>query len=277
MAKKRKKPVSKLRRIIEGIILIVAICVFIYAAFNLYTIWKANSDEANEIEEIRELVNVPKTEKELDEFEIKFEELLAVNPEVVGWIVVLDTDISYPVVKGNDNDYYLDHTFKRESNYAGAIFMDYRNNADLSDLNTFIYGHNVYHGTMFAELENYMDKEFFEKHPYVYYYTPDANYKLQVFSSYVSKSDSSSYRIDFQDDEDYQTYINEVREKGRYDSGVEMSAVDHMITLYTCAYENGNNPFNTDPSDIDERYYIHCKIIRALSGEMPYQRTDGNE
>lgn len=274
--KKQRKPVSKARRIIEGIILVVAVCVFIYAAVNLFNIWKANSDEAAETERVREEMNVPTTEEDLDNWSPDFAKLQETNPDVVGWIVVLDTEISYPVVKGSDNEYYLDHTFEKQSNYAGAIFMDYRNKGDLSDLNTFIYGHNVHHGTMFAELANYMDQEFFERHPYVYYYTPTGNYKLQVFSAYVDKGDSPSYQngVNVTDATAYQSYIDYVKGLSRYDSGVEMTSTDHMITLYTCSYESGENPSNTDVQYIEDRYYIHCKVIQALTGEMPNEKSN---
>lgn len=274
--KKRKKPVSKVRKWIERIIFLVAVCVFIYAGFNLFTIFKANSDEKKETNEIREIVKVPEkpTEKELDKFTIDFKKLQAVNPDVVGWIVVLDTDISYPVVRGKDNEYYLTHTFEKSTNYAGSIFMDYRNSPDLSDSNTFIYGHNVFHGTMFAQLEDYMDENFFKNHPYVYYYTPTANYKLQVMSTYVAKGDSPSYKMQFSGPEDYQNYINYVKGLSRYDSGVMMSSADHMLTLYTCSYDDGRNPDNTEIEYLDERYFIHCKIVSALSGEMPYDKTE---
>lgn len=272
--KKEKKAVGPVRKWIERIIFVVAICVFIYAGFNLYTIWKANNEEAKETERLRETVNAPTKEAELDKFTVNFTELQAINPDVVGWIVVLDTAISYPVVKGSDNEYYLDHTFEKKTNYAGSIFMDYQNSADLSDLNTFIYGHNVHHGTMFAELEEYMDADFFAAHPYVYYYTPTGNYKLQVFSGYVAKADSPSHRLFFSGSEDYQNYLTYVQGLSRYDSGVEVSSTDHIITLYTCSYENGQNPSNTEAQYIDERYFIHCKIVEALSGEMPYEQSN---
>lgn len=261
---KKKKPYSKKRKIIDTIILVVAICVFCYAGYHLFEIYKANYDEKQETERLRELADVPKNEEDLDAFRVDFDKLLAVNPDVVGWIVVKDTEISYPIVKGVDNDYYLTHTFEKKSNYAGAIFMDYTASSDFSDLNTFIYGHNVYHGTMFAELANYMDASFFEKHPYVYLYTPQANYKLQVFSAYVDGADSSSYRMGFASMDDFQSYLNEVISKSRYTSGVEVSSNDRIVTLYTCSYENGQNPTNSEAQYIDERYYIHAKIIKEL-------------
>ncbi len=267
--KKEKKKVGPVRRAVETLLLIVAICVFIYAGFNLYKIWSQNWEESKETTELQEIINVPKEEEKLDTFEPDFEALQKVNPDIVGWIVVLDTDISYPVVKGSDNEYYLTHTAYKTNNYAGAIFMDYRQDPQLSAKNTWIYGHNVHHGTMFAELANYMKQDYFDKHHYFYYYTPTANYKLEVFSAYVDKGDSDSYRLDYANDDAYQEYLTYVQSLSRINTGVQMNPTDHMITLYTCSYESGQNPSNTNTTDIEDRYFVHGKIIKALKGDLP--------
>lgn len=252
------------KKIIEKIILVVAVIIFVYAAVNLFQIFWANHEEKEETEKVREIVKVPEDEEKLDTFSVNFDELKAINPDIVGWIVVKDTSISYPIVQSSNNDYYLNHTFEKKSNYAGSIFMDYTASPDFSDLNTFIYGHNVYHGTMFAELSNYVKESFFNKHPYVYLYTPQGNYKLRVFSAYVDDAQSDSYRMSFTSTEDYQNYLNTIISKSRYDSKVVMSASDRIVTLYTCSYENGQNPDNTEAEYINERYFIHCKIIKEL-------------
>lgn len=260
MAKGKKK----ISRTIETVILIVSICVFVYAAVNIFDILKLNKEEKDEITEIREIVEIP--EEELEEFHIDFNELIAINPDVVGWIVVEDTDISYPIVQGKDNEYYLNHTFKKNENYAGAIFMDYRANRNFEDYNTFIYGHNVYHGTMFAELSNYMKKEFLDVHPYIYLYTPTQDYKLQVASVYIDKEDSPSYQLQqYQTIEQYQEYINMIMSKSVYNTNVNLTTDDKMVSLYTCSYESGNNPDNTEAEYIDDRYFIHAKVIKVLN------------
>ncbi|NBK96984.1 MAG: class B sortase [Erysipelotrichia bacterium] len=262
---KKAKKNSQFRKIIDTVIFVVAVCVFCYAGFNLYKIYQANHEEKKETEHLRKLADVPSNEKGLENFSVDFDKLKKLNQDIVAWIVVKDTEISYPVVQGSDNDYYLTHTFEKKNNYAGAIFMDYTASPDFSDQNTFIYGHNVYHGTMFAELANYMDQAFFNAHPYIYLYTPQGNYKLQVFSAYVDKADSTSYRMGFASEQEFQNYLNEVNAKSKYASGVEVSSVDRIVTLYTCSYENGQNPTNSDAEYIDERYYIHAKIVKELN------------
>ncbi len=258
---------KKCRKWIERIILIFAVCVFCFSAFQLYKIFSQNHAEKREVEEVRELVKVPDKENNLEKFRVDFEQLAAINPDIVGWIVVQDTDISYPVVKGKDNDYYLTHTFQKNTNYAGAVFMDYRADGALNDMNTFIYAHNLYNGTLFAELENYMKKDFFNEHPYVYYYSPNGNYKLQVFSAYVDKDTSNSYKMQFASVDEFASYLQLIKSKSRYQTNMEVSAQDRIVTLYTCSYESGANPENTETRYIDDRYYVHAKVVKDLGTE----------
>lgn len=261
--KKRIKR-SGFRNAIDLLILIIAVCVFCYAGYQLMQIFLANHEEKQETDKLREIADIPNNKEDLEYFHVNFDQLKVINEDVVGWIVVKDTEISYPIVQGDDNDYYLTHTFERKENYAGAIFMDASANADFSDMNTFIYGHNVHHGTMFAELANYVNESFYKAHPYIYLYTPNGNYQLQVFSAYVDKADSSSYQMQFMSADDFARYLNEVIAKSRYDTGVSVESSERIVTLYTCSYENGQNPDNTDAEYIDERYYIHAKIIKEI-------------
>lgn len=253
------------RKPLDLLILIIAISVFCFSAFKLSEIYFANYKEKEETNELRNIAKIPSVEVELDKFSVDFDELKAINPDIIGWIVVKNTDISYPIVQGKDNDYYLTHTYQKKENYAGSIFMDYRATKDFSDRNSFIYGHNLYHGTMFAELENYMEKKFLDAHPYVYLYTPQGDYKLQVFSAYTALDTSDSYRMQFSNDEEYLQYINLVKSKSRYPTNVDMSINDRMISLYTCSYEDGRNPENTEREYLDDRYYIHAKVIKELN------------
>lgn len=254
-----------MKRIIEKIILVVALAVFCYSGYNLFLIFSDNAEEYVEIDSIREDIEVPKPTsdaEQLEKWKPDFTTLLNINEDIVGYIIVDDTHISYPIVKGDDNDYYLDHTIYKKENYAGSIFMDFTASSDFSDRNTFIYGHNVYHGTMFAELSKYVDKSFFDSHPYVHLYTPNGNYKLQVFSAYVDSATSDSYQMSFYSDADYQNYLNLIVSKSRYNSGVEVNNSDRIVTLYTCSYES-ENPDQND-GYIEERYFIHCKLIKEF-------------
>ena len=127
---------------------------------------------------------------------IDFEYLMTVNPGACSWISIPDTNIDYPIVQGEDNEFYLDHDINGEPSRAGAIFMDYECSTDLSDLKTIIYGHNMKDGSMFHDLHKFRkDPAFGESHPYMYLYLENdfmAQYEL-LCSISTTNSDKAVY------------------------------------------------------------------------------------
>ena len=116
---------------------------------------------------------------------IDFEGLQAVNPDVIAWIDIPGLSISYPVVQGTDNAYYLHHLFTGEYNSSGSIFADWHNQPDFTDPNTIVYGHNMKNGSMFGTLSHYQDQALWEASPYFYLYVPGKVLKYQIFSCYA--------------------------------------------------------------------------------------------
>ena len=192
---------------------------------------------------------------EKEDFTIDWKALKEKNPEVVGWILIPDTDISYPIVQGSDNSYYLNHTFEKKENYAGAIFMDAGADASFQDRNTIIYGHNVKHGTMFAELEKFKEQAFFEQHPYLYIFTEQQNYRCEIFSMYSTSATSASYRLQYADDADFKSYVDMVRELSDFNRKVSVKGQDRIVSLSTCSYERDGQP-----SEL--RYLLHARLVK---------------
>ena len=108
-------------------------------------------------------------------FRVDFDELLAVNPDTIGWIRFSPEPaiINYPIVQGEDNEEYLHKTFSANENTLGAIFLNAGNSPDFSDRNSIVYGHRMKDGSMFRHLQDYEDQSFWESNPYFYIYTPD--------------------------------------------------------------------------------------------------------
>ena len=181
---------------------------------------------------------------------VDFNSLLSQNSQVVGWIYSPDTVISYPVLKGGDNDYYLHHTLNGTENASGSIFMDAVCEPDLSGDNTILYGHHMNNGSMFASLANYKQEGYLEAHPVLYYYTPTQNYMLQVFTCFVTGGDSDVYAFNFDTRDQFQEFINRMYSRSNFDTGVQVTSSDHIMTLSTCSYEYD-----------DARYVVLCKII----------------
>lgn len=165
---------------------------------------------------------------------IDFSKLKVENQDIVGWIQFPSAAISYPVVQTTDNDFYLTHTFRKEENKVGAIFLDANNSSDLSHSNTFIYGHNMKNGTMFGLLGHYKKQEFYEDNPYFYYYVPGKIFKVQVFSFYPTDIYSGSYQYGFSTPQEYESYLQTITNRSLFSTGYLPSTSQGIITLSTC-------------------------------------------
>lgn len=176
-------------------------------------------------------------------------DLLAANTDYVGWIEIDGTPISYPIVKGQDNDYYLEHNFDKEKDKRGAIYMDYRNFSGGLDQHTIIYGHNLKDDTFFGLLSEYMDESFFNEHPII---TIDFLYstkQYRIFSVYYDVADPYYIRTAF-DEVNFESYLDKIIGNSIYPSSLDVTEEDNILSLITCSYEVD-----------DGRYYIHAVEI----------------
>lgn len=166
------------RKKIYGIFMLVAIAVFLFAGGRILQIY-LNYQESQKVYEQMEGFTqkiedqdlspeaVPgETPEEVAEqgvLQVDFNKLEEINPDVIAWIEIPGLEISYPVVQGRDNDYYLHHLITGENHKSGSIFMDFHNQEDLSDRNTIIYGHNMKDGSMFGTLDQYQSQALYRK------------------------------------------------------------------------------------------------------------------
>lgn len=174
---------------------------------------------------------------------IDFDELSAINSDVVGWIRLDGCGIDYPIAQCDDNDYYLEHLFNKEVNSSGCIFLDCRNNSDFSDRNSVIYGHHMKNGSMFSGITKYKDQLFYDENPTFQLYTPQANYEVKIFAGYVADLQDQAWNTEFDDDTDFLEWIDKRIQKSVFQSNVKPSVKDKTITLSTCSYEFDNARF----------------------------------
>ena len=163
--------------------------------------------------------------------------LLSINPKTVGWLKVNNTNINYPIVQANDNDYYLDHNFDEEKDYNGWLFMDYRNNKETLNKNTIIYGHNRYYSkVMFGTLNDLTKKSYYDEseNKYIVYNTLYGNYRWEIFSVYKIKTTSDYLKINFKDNE-FSDFIKMIRDRSSINFTAEVNPDDQILTLSTCA------------------------------------------
>lgn len=165
---------------------------------------------------------------------INFQELNAINEEIIGWIRIGALDLSYPVAQAADNDYYLHRTFERVDNFAGCIFLNCDNTRYFTDQNTIIYGHNMKNGSMFGTLKKFEESEVYSKNPYFWIFTPEFIYQYRIFSCSVVNKIGDPYRIRFTTD-DFQNFINQSMANSMVDnSGIQVTTDDRIVTLSTC-------------------------------------------
>ena len=181
---------------------------------------------------------------------VDFTELLKQNKDTVGWLIVNNTNITYPVVQTTNNDYYLTHAFNRSKNYAGWVFADYRNKFDGTDQNIIIYGHNTMDGSMFGSLKNILKKEWYtnQDNLEVTLITDKELDTYRVFSIYQIEAEDYYVQTGFKNEESYKKYIETVKSRSIYNFNEDVKA-NQILTLSTCS-ETGK-----------ERVVLHAQII----------------
>ena len=264
---RRRKRTKTLGDVIRLIVMLAALAVFLYSGYTLYGFYKKykkSSDEYDNLEnsyavdQEQESENIDNLEDDdalqsisgqevrtvLEDGEektlpvlknpIDFTQLLSVNSDIVGWLRIRALDISYPVVQGKDNDYYLHRTFEKTDNFAGCLFVNSYNMGDFTDQNTIIYGHNMKNGSMFGKLKNFNDPEVFKKSRYFWIFTPDFIYQYRIFSASVVDKTGLTYQISFTDDE-FDQFISRAYSNSVVDNqDVTVTKEDRIVTLSTC-------------------------------------------
>ena len=160
--------------------------------------------------------------------------LRQVNPDVIGWIYIPDTGIHFPLLQGEDNSYYLDHSWDGRSNVLGSVFLECRNDPALTDFNTIIYGHNIAGGEMFAPLHNYASDDYRRSHPYIYLVTDQGIFRYEIFASYLADVDSPTYGLSFHQSATREAFLSFALESSQIQTGIVPSLTDRILTLSTC-------------------------------------------
>lgn len=243
------------------VILMAAICVFVFSGYKLILTlvpYYSGGEEYDQVKSRAIIQDITGKDadgdtKEAAEFQVDFDVLMQENPDTVGWIRFDQPDvISYPVVQGKDNEEYLTKTFTANDNKLGAIFMDVNCQSDFSSRNTIIYGHHLnVGGEMFSLLEEYKEESFCKEHPYFYIYTPDGKTRTyQVFAAGVIKDTAVNYQLVFNSDEEFRQYIENCRASSAYQTDVQVNEDAQIISLSTC----------TNVRD-DERFIVQGVLI----------------
>lgn len=169
-------------------------------------------------------------------------------PDTIGWLKVDGTPIDYPVMQDKTGgEYYLHHNFQGESDRQGALFVDKDSQIWPQDENIVIYGHNMRNNSIFGSLDNYLDRDYYEKNKFIEFDTlyEKARYRIvAVIKTAVKQKQDDGFRYywfhNYGTEEEFQEFLMFVDDTRVYDTGEEMAYGDHMIMLSTCEYSVDN-------------------------------------
>ena len=268
-----RKKLRKKRRIYGLIICFIAITLLSYSGFQ---IWKWNLDnkktskQEKEIKDVVKVEEVPASDEDtlvnspqdknndywnyikLPLINVNFDELLAKNSDTVAFLKVNGTNINYPVVQSNDNSYYLTHSYDKSKNDAGWVFLDYRNDINNLSQNTIIYAHGRWDTTMFGSLKNVFKNDWYNKtdNYVIHLSTPSYNSLWQVFSVYSIPTETYYLTSNFVTTESFQTFLNTIEGRSKWNFNAEVNTNDKILTLSTCYNDK-------------EKVVLHAKLIKT--------------
>ena len=268
----KKKKRNKLGLIFLIIVSSLLLSTLTISLFNIF-LWnkdnKANENNLKDIEENTEIkivkdndntefINKPLDENDdywyystFDLIDVDLKKLKEKNNDTVGWLNVNNTNINYPFVKSSDNDYYLHHSFDKSYNNAGWVFLDYRNNKNLTDKNNIIYGHHRVNNTMFTSLLNTLNQSWYtnKDNHIIRISLENENSLWQIISVYKIPVESYYITTKFNDDNEFITFLNTIIKRSIYNFNYNVNKDDIILTLSTCYDDN-------------TRVVVHAKLIK---------------
>ncbi len=248
------------RRLLLVVLFLIFFAITVFAGYKVVTIlleYKAGTDTYKDLEQYIFIDTSNKETTESDPFadpsaapeetveeteeivwpQVDFDALWEINDDIVGWIYIEGTTVNYPIVQGYDNDQYLYRLIDGTYNSSGSIFMDYRNESDFTNRHTILYGHHMNNGSMFSDVLNYKEQEYFDEHPIALIITPEQNYVLELFTGYVADTRDSAWDRSFSSDEAYANWLRSIGKKSRFYVNIIPETSDRVVTLSTCSYE----------------------------------------
>lgn len=173
----------------------------------------------------------------------QYEALYQANDDLVGWLSIEGMVIDYPVMRSEDDEFYLHHNFQGEEDKYGCLYVRNRADVDTPGTNFIIYGHNMKDGSMFGDLDLYRKKSFCQEHGVIRFDTlyEERSYEIvAVFLSQVYAEQDEEFKYyqfyEAETEEEFQYFYENIKELALYDTGVTAEYGDTFLTLSTCAY-----------------------------------------
>lgn len=248
---KKEKSSNKNKKI--KIILVVFLSIFLICAISylVYNFINSNKNKGLYNDLQQDIIPDPTTDELAqvnNEFIEKVKELQQENADVKGWVRIDDTNINYPLLQTDNNDYYLTHNYKKEKSSYGSIFINSNCDIKNNNANIIIYGHDMKDNQMFKDLLKYQDKEFYEQHPTIKIATEESENDYEIIFAFKSRvfyqDETNVFRFyqyyNFDNENKYNEYISNCKKIQLYDTGKTATYGEQLITLITCEYSQEN-------------------------------------
>ncbi len=242
--KRRKSRVQK--RILKIALIIIFFVLIIILEISLLSKFETTKDN----EEIRNIlseentINESNSENKADRI-AKLEELQKINPEIVALIEIKDSNINYPVLQCENNEFYMTHNYEKKKSKDGSIFLDKDYDWNLPSTNLLIYGHNnIGSSEMFAELMNYKEESYYNTHKTIRFTTNKEDAEYEIISVFLSrvyyKSETDVFRyyffINANNEKEFNSYVTNSKKASLYNIKATAKYGDQLLTLSTCEY-----------------------------------------
>lgn len=204
------------------------------------------SDEDSETDKSAKLTEEEIRAQQTELAHEKYGALFEQNQDFIGWISIDGTNINYPVMQTPDKpDYYLKHSFEKIWSDYGVPYIDEACIMGISN-NVVIYGHHMNDGSMFAELCNYTDEDFWREHPTIHFDTLSSFGEYEIVAVFKFNTNKETFKYNewaTMNEAEFSEYMEEVHARQLYDTGIDVEYGDQLLTLSTCEYTYKNGRF----------------------------------
>jgi len=177
-----------------------------------------------------------KPQDNIPPMEIDFDAMKAINKGAAAWLYCPGTVIDYPIMQAEDYSYYLNHLPDGTENANGSLFIDYNCAPDFSGQLTVVYGHHMKSGKMFGSLKGYKAQSYYNEHPYMYLYTPQGNYRIDLLYGCVIGAGEWRERA-FMYEQNVPALLSYAAHNATFMSNEAHEEGDKIVALSTCSYE----------------------------------------
>ena len=208
-------------------VILLLLAIFISSSFYILNYFFNSNRESKQYTKLKNQITEQTEEIPVNQYQSLYD----INSDLVGWLTIDNTRIDYPVVKSQEDNYYLKHNFYKEYSDFGCPYTQ----GDMDADNIIIYGHNMKNGSMFGKLKQMYESEKYKDSKYLWICTPNGKYRYEIFSMQYAKVGSDVYTLFSAHDEQFEAYVKKMAKQSKVDmKALGLGKDDYVVTLSTC-------------------------------------------